>query len=106
MNKETRMASESLIRLRKTVYGGLENVDSLLVGEALKSLTPREHDILFLHLGLGDYKNYNLSTVATMLGLVKERTIESYLSAIRKMRHPSRVKAIVKKKETSQAKTI
>jgi RNA polymerase primary sigma factor len=100
------MTSEGLNRLRKTVYESLDNIDSLLLSEVLNSLTPREHDILFLHLGLGDDKKYDLSTVATMLGLAKERTSQSYLSAIRKMRHPSRVKEIIKKEETNQPKTF
>jgi DNA-directed RNA polymerase sigma subunit (sigma70/sigma32) len=96
MKKENRISSGGLDCLVKTVYDGIGNVDPILVTNLLHSLTPRQHDILFLHFGLGDENRRDLGTVAKMLGLTPRKMVDSYASIIRKLRHPSRVQEIIK----------
>jgi DNA-directed RNA polymerase sigma subunit (sigma70/sigma32) len=96
MKKENRISSGGLDCLVKTVYDGIGNVDPILVTKLLHSLTPRQHDILFLHFGLGDGNRRDLGTIAKMLGLTPRKTVDSYASIIRKLRHPSRVQEIIK----------
>ena len=99
MKKENRISFGGLDCLVKTVYDGIGNVDPILVTKLLYSLTPRQHDILFLHFGLGDGNPHDLGTIAKMLGLTPRKTVESYASIIRKLRHPSRVQEIIKERK-------
>jgi DNA-directed RNA polymerase sigma subunit (sigma70/sigma32) len=99
MKKESRISVGGLDCLVKTVYDGIGNVDPILVTKLLCSLSPRQHDILFLHFGLGDGNPHDLGTIAKMLGLTPRKTVDSYALTIRKLRHPSRVQEIVKERK-------
>lgn len=96
MKTRNGISVEGLDCLVKTVYDGIGNVDPILVTKLLHNLTPRQHDILFLHFGLGDRNRRDLGTVAKMLGLTPRKTVDSYASIIRKLRHPTRVQEIIK----------
>ncbi|MBA3531298.1 MAG: sigma-70 family RNA polymerase sigma factor [Ardenticatenales bacterium] len=62
--------------------------------EALASLTPREAKILNLRYGLWDGQEHTLAEVGRKYGLTRERIRQIEQVALRKLRHPSRSRAL------------
>jgi RNA polymerase primary sigma factor len=62
--------------------------------ELLPTLTDREARILSLRFGLHDGKERTLEEVGTVFGVTRERVRQIEDKALRKLRHPSRVKHI------------
>lgn len=58
--------------------------------ELLKTVTPRERDILVHRLGLLGEKKKTLDAIGKMIGITRERARLIYAKAIRKLRHPAR----------------
>ncbi len=59
-------------------------------GEVLKSLTPREEQILRLRFGLGDDAERTLEDVGRTFQVTRERIRQIESKALRRLRHPSR----------------
>ena len=62
--------------------------------ETMKSLTPRERDILELRFGWNDDRGRTLEEIGEMYGVTRERIRQIEAKALRKLRHPVRIKKI------------
>ena len=60
----------------------------------LKTLTPREERIIRLRYGLEDNVIHTLEDIAKEFGITRERVRQLEVKAIRRLRHPSRLKII------------
>jgi len=58
--------------------------------KALKSLTPREEQVLKLRFGIGDGTEHTLEEVGRTFNVTRERIRQIEYKALRKLRHPSR----------------
>jgi DNA-directed RNA polymerase sigma subunit (sigma70/sigma32) len=96
MKREKQIPSSRIERLIKVVYAGATTVDPTKVTEALIDLSPRQHDIVWLHFGLGDDQPRNIGEVAKELGLDPAMVVRSYGASVNKLRHPCRVHKIAK----------
>ncbi|MFN3504883.1 MAG: sigma-70 family RNA polymerase sigma factor [Caldimicrobium sp.] len=64
------------------------------IREVLKTLTPREEKILRLRFGIGERQYYTLEEVGQHFGVTKERIRQIEAQALRKLKHPSRLKIL------------
>jgi len=62
--------------------------------EALKKLSPREEKVLRLRYGLGGEEVKTLEEIGNMFGVSRERVRQIEQKGLRKLRHPSRSKAL------------
>ena len=62
--------------------------------EVLKSLTPREEQVLRMRFGLVDGKSHTLEEVGKEFDVTRERIRQIESKALRKLRHPSRSKKL------------
>ncbi|MBI3398717.1 MAG: RNA polymerase sigma factor RpoD [Deltaproteobacteria bacterium] len=60
----------------------------------LASLTPREERVLRMRFGVGEKQDYTLEEVGKVLGVTRERVRQIEAKAIRRLRHPTRVKIL------------
>ncbi|MGH9369310.1 MAG: RNA polymerase sigma factor RpoD [Thermoanaerobaculia bacterium] len=75
----------------------LSPIDSVLVSNlqdqtrrVLKSLTPREEQVLKMRFGVGDGSEHTLEEVGRSFNVTRERIRQIESKALRKLRHPSR----------------
>ena len=71
-----------------------ENMLRERVNEVLSTLTPREARILRLRFGLADNRPYTLEEVGEKFGLTRERIRQIEGKALRRLRHPCRVRQL------------
>lgn len=64
------------------------------IDKMLKTLTPREERIIRLRYGLEDNTIHTLEDIAKEFGITRERVRQLEVKAIRRLRHPSRLKII------------
>ncbi len=69
-----------------------ERVDALLA-----TLTPREEQIIKLRYGLTDNIQHTLEEIGREFGITRERVRQIEIKAIRRLRHPSRIKILKEK---------
>ena len=62
--------------------------------EVLKTLTPREEEVLRMRFGLIDGKPHTLEEVGKKFDVTRERIRQNASKALRKLRHPSRSKKL------------
>lgn len=62
---------------------------------ALNSLNPREAEVLQLRFGIGTQDSHTLEEVGERFGVTRERVRQIEKSALRKLRHPSRLKYFI-----------
>ena len=62
------------------------------IEEALKSLTEREGKVLKMRFGLGDGNEHTLEEVGQSFAVTRERIRQIEAKALRKLRHPTRVR--------------
>ena len=60
----------------------------------LKSLTPREEQVLKMRFGVGDGSEHTLEEVGRSFNVTRERIRQIESKALRKLRHPSRSKKL------------
>ncbi|GIW43997.1 MAG: RNA polymerase sigma factor RpoD [Candidatus Binatia bacterium] len=72
------------------VYSNLEEQTR----RVLATLTPREEQILRMRFGIGEKSDYTLEEVGQKFAVTRERIRQIEAKALRKLRHPSRVKAL------------
>lgn len=73
--------------LDKTVS---EDMDKELIYSVLKTLAPKEEEIIIKRFGLGGCAPSTLEDIGNEIGLSKERVRQYQTTALRKLRHPSR----------------
>jgi len=64
------------------------------VDEVLSSLSPREQQVLRLRFGLDDGRSRTLKEVGQSFDVTPERIRQIEAKALRKLRHPSRSRAL------------
>ena len=64
------------------------------LGDVLCSLTPRERKVLELRFGLGDGNARTLEEVGSQFRVTRERIRQIEAKALRKMRHPTRIRQL------------
>ena len=64
------------------------------IDRVLETLDPREADVLRLRYGLDDRGDHTLEEVGQMYRLTRERIRQIEVKAIKKLRHPSRVRRL------------
>ena len=67
--------------------------------EVLATLTPREEKVIRERYGLDDGKPKTLLEVGEMFGVTREEIRQYEAKALRKLRHPSRMKSLIKRKK-------
>ena len=67
-------------------------VDEL--AEALKTLSPREEQVLRLRYGLGEDQDHTLEEIGAQFGVSRERVRQIEQKGLRKLRHPTRAKLL------------
>ena len=79
----------------------LSPIESVLVSNlqdqtrrVLKSLTPREEQVLKMRFGVGDGSEHTLEEVGRSFNVTRERIRQIESKALRKLRHPSRAKKL------------
>jgi len=60
----------------------------------LHTLTPREEKVIRMRFGIGINKNHTLEEVGRHLSVTRERVRQIEFRAIRKLRHPSRIRSL------------
>jgi len=93
MGDEAERALSEFINDRSVVNPG-ENVDSNLlkerIAEVLRSLTPREREVIELRFGLKDGQARTLDEVARCYGITRERIRQIEARSLLKLRQPKR----------------
>jgi RNA polymerase primary sigma factor len=81
--------------------GVLSPIEAVLVSNlqdqtrrVLKSLTPREEQVLKMRFGVGDGSEHTLEEVGRSFNVTRERIRQIESKALRKLRHPSRAKKL------------
>jgi RNA polymerase primary sigma factor len=64
------------------------------LGDVLSSLTEREREVLKLRFGLGDGYSRTLEEVGRQFRVTRERIRQIEAKALRKMRHPTRIRQL------------
>jgi len=64
------------------------------IRELLKILTPKEEKIIRMRFGIGEKENYTLEEVGKNFGVTKERIRQIENIALRKLKHPNRIKIL------------
>ena len=62
--------------------------------EALKTLSPREEQVLRLRYGLGEDQDHTLEEIGAQFGVSRERVRQIEQKGLRKLRHPTRAKLL------------
>jgi RNA polymerase primary sigma factor len=62
--------------------------------EALKTLSPREEQVLRLRYGLGEDQDHTLEEIGAQFGVSRERIRQIEQKGLRKLRHPTRAKLL------------
>lgn len=68
------------------------------VNNILQTLTPREETVIRMRLGFDDNRAKTLEEVGRELGVTRERIRQIETKAIRRLRHPSRIKRLLEYK--------
>ena len=76
--------AEAVIRLSLK-----EQTDSVL-----KTLTPREEKVIKMRFGVGDGSEHTLEEVGQSFAVTRERIRQIEAKALRKLRHPSRIRKL------------
>lgn len=67
-----------------------DEIDRELINSVLKTLAPKEEEIIKSRFGLGGRTPLTLEAIGKEIGLSKERVRQYQTTALRKLRHPSR----------------
>src|SRR5207302_8707974 len=97
MGDEAERALSEFIDDRSVINPG-DNVDQTLlkerIAEVLRSLTPREREVIELRFGLKDGQPRTLDEVAKCYGITRERIRQIEARSLLKLRQPTRSKRL------------
>jgi len=82
------------LRLRGEVLVGERAADGGRLEEVLETLTDREKNVLRLRFGLEDGRSRTLEEVGQSFGVTRERIRQIEAKALRKLRHPVRLRKL------------
>ena len=94
MYEALRSDARSLIGLDYPEQDVAEKETVQAVHEAIKSLTPKEAQVLALRFGLGNEDEHSLEEAGERIKLHSERIRQIEAKALKKMRHPSMSKKL------------
>jgi RNA polymerase primary sigma factor len=64
------------------------------IKKVLKTLTPKEEKVIRMRFGIGVDRDHTLEEVGRHLSITRERVRQIEAKALRKLKHPSRMKAL------------
>ncbi len=64
------------------------------IQKVLKTLTPKERQVIMMRFGIGVDRDHTLEEVGRHLNITRERVRQIEAKALRKLKHPSRMKAL------------
>lgn len=76
------------------VESDLQNDLKDVIGNALNSLSPRERKVIEMRFGFDDKGKKTLESVGNEFGVSRERIVQIEAKALRKLRHPMRLRPI------------
>ena len=89
------MLTGYLLPYMESVFGQREHIRARLkLMEVLETLTEREQKVLKLRFGLEDNRPRTLEEVGRQMDVTRERIRQIEAKAIRKLKHPSRIKIL------------
>ncbi len=97
------MGSCAIFMIFRTFEAGMSipPIDAVIVAglreqtrRTLKTLTPREEQVLRMRFGVGDGAEHTLEEVGKSFNVTRERIRQIESKALRKLRHPSRAKKL------------
>jgi len=78
-------------------YSDAEKIEtSEQIQMVLKTLTPKEEKVISMRFGIGADRDHTLGEVGRHLSITRERVRQIEAKALRKLKHPSRLKALKK----------
>jgi RNA polymerase primary sigma factor len=78
-------------------YSDAEKIEtSEQIQMVLKTLTPKEEKVIRMRFGIGADRDHTLEEVGRHLSITRERVRQIEAKALRKLKHPSRLKALKK----------
>jgi len=78
-------------------YSDAEKIEtSEQIQMVLKTLTPKEEKVISMRFGIGADRDHTLKEVGRHLSITRERVRQIEAKALRKLKHPSRLKALKK----------
>jgi len=78
-------------------YSDAEKIEtSEQIQSVLKTLTPKEEKVIRMRFGIGADRDHTLEEVGRHLSITRERVRQIEAKALRKLKHPSRLKALKK----------
>ena len=78
-------------------YSDAEKIEtSEQIQRVLKTLTPKEERVIRMRFGIGADRDHTLEEVGRHLSITRERVRQIEAKALRKLKHPSRLKALKK----------
>ena len=76
-------------------YSDAEKIEtSEQIQQVLKTLTPKEEMVIRMRFGIGADRDHTLEEVGRHLSITRERVRQIEAKALRKLKHPSRLKAL------------
>jgi RNA polymerase primary sigma factor len=72
----------------------VQNTISKQIMQVLNTLTPKEEEVIRLRFGIGVERNHTLEEVGIRLSLTRERVRQIEAKALRKLKHPRRLRAL------------
>jgi RNA polymerase primary sigma factor len=78
-----------------TPFGDAQRVEtSEYIQRVLRTLTPKEEKVIKMRFGIGMDRDHTLEEVGRHLSITRERVRQIEAKALRKLKHPSRLKAL------------
>jgi len=68
----------------------IENEVSCIIKKVLKTLTPREEEVIRMRYGMGEEQDHTLEEVGKKFGVTRERIRQIEKKALKKLQHPTR----------------